>query len=65
MFLSARKLLTPTLWHLLELKEGSHETGLSGLHMAPTGYCDLGWAHSAVVARQRPSLWKCRGSLQT
>lgn len=34
MFLSARKLPTPALWSLLELKEGSHETGLSGLHMA-------------------------------
>lgn len=42
MSLSARKLLTPTLWRLLELKEGSHETGLCGLHMALTGYCDLG-----------------------
>lgn len=39
---SARKLLTPTLWCLLELKGGSHETDLSGLHMALTGYCDLG-----------------------
>lgn len=42
MILSARKLLTPTLWCLLELKEGSHETGLCGLHMALTGYCNLG-----------------------
>lgn len=41
MLLSACKLLTPTLWCLLELKEGSHETGLSGLHLALSGYCDL------------------------
>lgn len=34
---SLSKLLTPTLWHLLELKEVSYETGLTGLKVALTG----------------------------
>lgn len=43
--------MSPTLWCLLELKEGSHETGLTGLHVALTGECDPAWACSGVVAR--------------
>lgn len=48
--------MSPTLWCLLELKEGSHETGLTGLHVALTGECDPGlgllWGGGQKLPRQ-------------